>query len=163
MLDKIKKKSLKRILSFYLILSLIHVGLGLYAVSVGGLFWFGTTSIERYAVHLLTSSEARFSLTGSPLDIIDDLCIQKCSDCRFNCYPLESLKLECGKDCMLKTVSGTLLLTDGDKITYLLKKGVLAEDVKFTCKDAGGRDCGFESYIGRNMTFTSNLPEELTS
>ncbi|MFH1402830.1 MAG: hypothetical protein ABIH11_01000 [Candidatus Altiarchaeota archaeon] len=155
-----KSARVRRIILLTAIFTLLHLAIGLMAFMSGGYFMYGATAPERFLIHSLNGYEWRYSVTGNHLEVVNDLCIQTCDECRMECYALERIMLSCVMDeCILSTRSGKPLLSEGDSIALLIKQGLLFADVKFVCGDDLKTTCGFENKMQGNMSFISDIPK----
>ncbi|MBD3388616.1 MAG: hypothetical protein GF416_06065 [Candidatus Altiarchaeales archaeon] len=135
-----------------------HVLLGFYALYDGGFYVYGLTAPERYAVHAISGSETRISLSGASKHVSSDICVKRCQKCPLECYPVDILLVECGGQCSLKTVGGDVLSSEGVPLPIVMKKGLVFEDAVFRCYDL---QCGFDIRMDENRTYSSFLPEEI--
>lgn len=135
----------------------IHVLLGLYAVYFNGVFIFGATMIERYAVHLVSGGEMTFNPTGAAGYHLNDLCLQKCEDCNSFCYSYSLLAVDCDS-CVIQTQGGTVIASRDDFFRGVSNRMSVFENVTFRCYNMFNfTKCGFEQKLEDNSTILYRL------
>ena len=105
---------------------------------------FGATMPERYILHVFSGGETTFNPTGSAVYHLNDLCVQECADCKTDCYNNELLKVDCHGTCELITLKSTVIAVDGEFFVAAASKGLVYENVTFTCYNENTIVCGFE-------------------
>jgi len=139
----------------------IHLLIGLFAVWDNGYFVLGVFAPERFLVHSLRDDGSRFTVSGSVIYYLNDICVQNCESCEFLCYPKENLKIVCNEvRCGLESHSDKVILADGESPYFIAKDGVLYEDTYLLCNRTGGF-CSISTQLENNVFFDIRLPEEI--
>jgi hypothetical protein len=149
-----------RNLAFLAVFFAPHIILGFYASYDGGSFAFGFTAPERYAYHVLSGDEARFSVGGSAEEVAYDLCLQRCAGCPLRCFDPSVLALSNDGGYVLRTAGGEVLAREGDAFRLAVIEYSASENATFRCWDG---ECGFDVDIGGNQTYSSALSGRIRS
>jgi len=139
----------------------IHLLIGLFAVWDNGYFVLGMFAPERFLLHLVRDDGSRFTVSGSAIYYINDICVQGCESCEFLCYPKENLKIVCNEvGCGLESHNDRVILADGESPYLIVKEGILYEDTYFLCNRTTGF-CSISTELGNNVFYDIRLSEEI--
>jgi hypothetical protein len=150
---------LRRNLLLFAALTVPHLLLGAYAVYDGGSFIFGLIAPERYLRHFISGDESRVTVSGSLARVAADLCLQKCEGCPLNCYDPASLTLSGDGARTIRTASGVILASEGERFALAVIGFTAYENSTFMCY---GGECGFDVGVGGNQTFSAALPANIS-
>ena len=143
------------------VLIVIHIILGVFAVWDNGYFVLGVFAPERFLLHLMRDDGSRFTVSGSAIYYINDICVQGCGGCEFLCYPKDNLKIVCNNaGCGLESHNDKRILAEGESPYLIAKDGVLYEDTSFICNRTAGF-CSISTQLENNVFYDVRLPEEI--
>ena len=143
------------------VLIVIHILLGVFAVWDNGYFVFGVFAPERFLLHSLRDDGSRFTVSGSAIYYINDICVQSCEGCEFLCYPKGNLKIVCSEvGCGLESHNDKIILAEGESPHLIAKDGILFEDTYFLCNRTGGF-CSISMGLENNLFYDVRLPDEI--
>ena len=139
----------------------IHIILGAFAVWDNGYFVLGMFAPERFLLSLLRDDGSRFTVSGSAIYYINDICIQGCEGCEFLCYPKENLKIVCGEvECGLESQNDKRILAEGKSPYLIANDGILYEDTSFICNRTAGF-CSLSRELKKDLFYDVRLPEDI--
>ncbi|MBU4265890.1 MAG: hypothetical protein L6243_03210 [Candidatus Altiarchaeales archaeon] len=143
------------------VLIVIHIILGVFAVWDNGYFVLGVFAPERFLLHLMRDDGSRFTVSGSAIYYINDICVQNCESCEFLCYPKENLKIICSEvGCGLESHNDKRILAEGESPYLIAKDGILFEDSYFICNRTAGF-CSLSRELEKDLFYDIRLPEEI--
>jgi len=139
----------------------IHILLGLFAIWDNGYFILGVFAPQRFILNLLRDDGSRFTISGSVIYYLNDICVQSCERCEFLCYPEENLKIVCNDiHCGLESNNGKRILGDGETPYFIAKDGVLFENAAFLC-NRNESICSISTELGNGIFYDIHLPKEI--
>ncbi len=139
----------------------IHILLGLFAIWDNGYFILGLFAPERFLLHILKDDGSHFTVSGSVIYYLNDICVQNCENCEFLCYPEENLKIVCNDvGCGLESYNDKRILAEGDAPYLIAKDGILFEDSYLLCNRTA-EFCSISTELGNNISYDVRLPEEI--
>lgn len=139
----------------------IHLLIGVFAVWDNGYFVLGVFAPERFLVHMLRDDGSRFTVSGSVIYYLNDICVQSCESCEFLCYPKENLKIVCNEvGCGLESHNDRVILAEGESPYLIAKEGILYEGTYFICNRMEGF-CSISTELNNNTFYDIRLPKEI--
>ena len=143
------------------VLIVIHLLIGFFAIWDNGYFVLGLFAPERFLLHSLKDDGSRFTVSGSAIYYINDICVQSCESCEFLCYPRGNLKIVCNDTgCSLESYNNKRILSDGERPYFIAKDGVIFEDTYLLCNRIEGF-CSLSRELEKDLFYDVRLPEDI--
>jgi len=152
----------RRFLTAISVLIGIHLLIGVFAVWDNGYFVLGVFAPERFLLHTLKDDGSRFTVSGSVIYYLNDICVQSCESCEFLCYPKGNLKIVCNEvGCGLESHNDKRILAEGESPYLIVKEGILYEDTYFICNRREGF-CSISTKLNNNTFYDVRLLEGIS-